>query len=80
MFDVLSFAADNHVEVSVRPGSGRVLWEIFLRDRSRDLAEFTQIKDYEVAGLARVDSYIEQRCERMLRNIRGARSAAERTA
>lgn len=74
MFDILSFAADNNVEVSVRPGTGRVAWEIYLRDRSLNIVEFTQIQEMELKGVAKVDKYIEGRCNKMMDSIRRQRT------
>lgn len=74
MFDILSFAADNNVEVSVRPGTGRVAWEIYLRDRSLNLTEFIQIKEMELRGVANVDKYIENRCNQLMDTIRRQRA------
>ena len=48
MFDIMSYAEKNHVEVDVRPGTKPVVWEFFLRDRSLDLVDFAQIHDREL--------------------------------
>ncbi len=70
MFDVLGFAVDHNVEVAVRPGKGRVVYEIFIRDRANDLVEFSQIMDYNLLGIAKVDTYIENRCNQMMEKIK----------
>ncbi len=76
MFDVLGFARDHDIEVTVRPGRGRVVYELFLRDRAHDLVEFSQIMDYNLTGIAKVDQYIEDRCNRMMDKIKLARVQA----
>ena len=50
MFDVMSYADRNDVEISIRKGhDGRTVWEIFLRDHRLNLAEFTRIIDIEIS-------------------------------
>ncbi|HAB93667.1 MAG TPA: hypothetical protein DCF49_02700 [Lachnospiraceae bacterium] len=78
MFDVMSYAERNDVEVSIRKGhDGRTVWEIFLRDRKLDLTEFTRIIDIEIRGRIDPDDYIEHRCEEMMDKIRSARMKIE---
>ena len=51
MFDVMSYADRNDVEVSIRKGhDGRTVWEIFLRDHRLNVTEFTRIIDIEIRG------------------------------
>ena len=72
MFDVMSYADRNDVEVSIRKGhDGRTVWEIFLRDHRLNLTEFTRIIDIEI------DAYIEFRCEQLMDMIRSARMKKE---
>ena len=78
MFDVMSYADRNDVEVSIRKGhDGRTVWEIFLRDRSLGVTEFTRIIDIEIRGRLDQDAYLEQRCESLMDNIRSARMKNE---
>ena len=70
MFDVMSYADRNDVEVSIRKGhDGRTVWEIFLRDHRLNVTEFTRIID--------MDAYIEFRCEQLMDMIRSARMKEE---
>ena len=70
MFDVMSYADRNDVEVSIRKGhDGRTVWEIFLRD--------TRIIDIEIRGRMDQDAYIEFRCEQLMDMIRSARMKEE---
>ncbi len=74
MFDIMSYAEKNDVEVTVRKGhDGRTAWEIFLRDRTLGITEFTRIIDIEIRGRFDQDAYLEKRCESMMDRIRGAR-------
>ena len=67
MFDVMSYADRNDVEVSIRKGhDGRTVWEIFLRDI-----------DIEIRGRMDQDAYIEFRCEQLMDMIRSARMKEE---
>ena len=81
MFDVMSYADRNDVEVSIRKGhDGRTVWEIFLRDRRLGMTEFTRIIDIEINGRFDKDAYIEKRCEEMMDKIRSARMMSEYSA
>ena len=63
MFDVMSYADRNDVEVSIRKGhDGRTVWEIFLRDHRLNVTEFTRIIDI---------------CETLMDKIRSARMKNE---
>lgn len=73
MFDVMKFAADNHVEVDVRPGTAPVVWELFVRDRSKELVKFAQILSRDLERQHNVDRYIEQRFNAMMEEIREER-------
>lgn len=78
MFDVMSYADRNDVEVSIRKGhDGRTVWEIFLRDHRLNVTEFTRIIDIEIRGRMDQDAYIELRCEAMMDKIRSARMKNE---
>ena len=78
MFDVMSYADRNDVEVSIRKGhDGRTEWEIFLRDHRLNMTEFTRIIDIEIRGRMDQDAYIEFRCEQMMDMIRSARMKKE---
>ena len=78
MFDVMSYADRNDVEVSIRKGhDGRTVWEIFLRDHRLGLTEFTRIIDIEFKGRLDQDAYLEQRCDEIMDKIRSARNKAE---
>ena len=78
MFDIMSYAEKNHVEVDVRPGTKPVVWEFFLRDRSLDLVEFTQILDRELVRQHNVDAYLEERCDVLMGEILDARRNAKK--
>ena len=68
MFDVMSYADRNDVEVSIRKGhDGRTVWEIFL----------PRIIDIEIRGRMDQDAYIELRCETLMDKIRSARMKNE---
>ena len=78
MFDVMSYADRNDVEVSIRKGhDGRTVWEIFLRDHRLNMTEFTRIIDIEIRGRMDQDAYVEFRCEQMMDKIRSARMNKE---
>ena len=78
MFDVMSYADRNDVEVSIRKGhDGRTVWEIFLRDHRLNVTEFTRIIDIEIRGRMDQDAYIELRCETLMDKIRSARMKKE---
>ena len=78
MFDVMSYADRNDVEVSIRKGhDGRTVWEIFLRDHRLNVTEFTRIIDIEIRGRMDQDAYIEFRCEQLMDMIRSARMKEE---
>ena len=78
MFDVMSYADRNDVEVSIRKGhDGRTEWEIFLRDHRLNMTEFTRIIDIEIRGRMDQDAYVEFRCEQMMDKIRSARMNKE---
>ena len=78
MFDVMSYADRNDVEVSIRKGhDGRTVWEIFLRDHKLGMTEFTRIIDIEIRGRLDQDGYLELRCEEMMDRIRSARMKNE---
>ena len=78
MFDVMSYADRNDVEVSIRKGhDGRTVWEIFLRDHKLGHTEFTRIIDIEFKGRLDQDAYLEQRCDEIMDKIRSARNKAE---
>ena len=78
MFDVMSYADRNDVEVSIRKGhDGRTVWEIFLRDHRLNVTEFTRIIDIEIRGRMDQDAYIELRCETLMDKIRSARMKNE---
>ncbi len=78
MFDVMNYADRNDVEVSIRKGhDGRTVWEIFLRDHTLGMTEFTRIIDIEIRGRLDQDAYIELRCESMMDKIRAARMKKE---
>ena len=73
MFDVMSYADRNDVEVSIRKGhDGRTVWEIFLRD--------TRIIDIEFKGRLDQDAYLEHRCDEIMDKIRSARNKTEYSA
>ena len=74
MFDIMKYAEKNRVEIDVRPGTKPVVWEFFVRDRGLDLVEFTQVFDRELDRQHNVDTYLEQRCDEMMRRISAARS------
>ena len=81
MFDVMSYADRNDVEVSIRKGhDGRTVWEIFLRDHRLNVTEFTRIIDIEIRGRMDQDAYIELRCETLMDKIRSARMKNEEIA
>lgn len=81
MFDVMSYADRNDVEVSIRKGhDGRTVWEIFLRDHRLGMTEFTRIIDIEINGRFDKDAYLEKRCEEMMDRIRSARMRSEYSA
>ena len=78
MFDVMSYADRNDVEVSIRKGhDGRTVWEIFLRDHKLGHTEFTRIIDIEFKGRLDQDAYLEHRCDEIMDKIRSARNKAE---
>lgn len=78
MFDVMNYAERNDVEVSIRKGhDGRTAWEIFLRDHTLGMTEFTRIIDIEIRGRLDQDAYLELRCENMMDRIRSARMKKE---
>lgn len=80
MFDVMSYADRNDVEVSIRRGhDGRTVWEIFLRDHRLGLTEFTRIIDIEFKGRLDQDAYLEHRCDEIMDKIRSARKKTECT-
>ena len=80
MFDVMSYADRNDVEVSIRRGhDGRTIWEIFLRDHRLGLTEFTRIIDIEFKGRLDQDAYLEHRCDEIMDKIRSARKKTECT-
>ena len=65
MFDVMSYADRNDVEVSIRKG------------HELNLTEFTRIIDIEIRGRMDQDAYIEFRCEQLMDMIRSARMKKE---
>ena len=80
MFDVMSYADRNDVEVSIRRGhDGRTVWEIFLRDHKLGLTEYTRIIDIEFRGRLDQDAYLEHRCDEIMDKIRSARNKNEYT-
>ena len=80
MFDVMSYADRNDVEVSIRKGhDGRTVWEIFLRDHKLGVTEFTRIIDIEFKGRLDQDAYLEHRCDEIMDKIRSARKKTECT-
>ena len=81
MFDVMSYADRNDVEVSIRKGhDGRTVWEIFLRDHRLGITEFTRIIDIEYKGRLDQDAYLERRCDEIMDKIRSARNKTEYSA
>ena len=78
MFDVMSYADRNDVEVSIRKGhDGRTVWEIFLCDHKLGMTEFTRIIDIEFKGRLDQDAYLEHRCDEIMDKIRSARNKNE---
>ena len=76
MFDVMSYADRNDVEVSIRKGhDGRTVWEIFLRDHKLGMTEFTRIIDIEFKGRLDQDAYLEHRCDEIMDKIHKEASA-----
>ena len=69
MFDIMKFAEKNHVEIDVRRGTKPVVWEFFVRDRSLDIVQFTQILERELERQHNVDDYIEMRCNELMQDI-----------
>ena len=76
MFDIMSFAEKNKVEVDVRPGTKPVVWEFFVRDRSLDIVQFTQIHERELERQHNIDAYMEKRCSDLMEDIIEARRLA----
>ena len=76
MFDIMSFAEKNKVEVDVRPGTKPVVWEFFVRDRSLDIVQFTQIHERELERQSNIDAYLEKRCSDLMEDIIEARRLA----
>lgn len=73
MFDIMKYAATNHVEVDVRPGIHPVVWEIFIRDRGLDLVQFKQILERDLERQYNIDLYLEKCCDTMMAEISEAR-------
>lgn len=76
MLNVFEYAKNNNVEVTVRKGQrSGIAWELYLKDRAKNLTEYSQIKDLELRGhnATEAENYIKKKMDGMMERIRRER-------